>query len=299
MGVRNFASELLNESEAASQEHLNQHRREVQQQQSEATQEYIGIKVLENPSEVDSEPITGYHTLKGHDSLEAIARLMAWLDMNFKERNLQAKSDILKLPTGMTVEMMKVFHLIAAKAKNGKLEARKLICNKKLEVFDSGENDNESMQILDIVDVIIASLHIIDIGETYGKATKIAIQYNMELCKDKDNNQVVIGRRINLLFNTLGVELGSSEWKKASVPGILGKQLCNNKTKMLKPIKLSYAYHRQNALSTFRKYRATSMEKLSPPSLDTFFTLVKKQRKTKTIVINGDNDDIYIESYLE
>ena len=59
--------------EAASQEPLNQHRREAQQQQSEAIQEGteqeeqqtavdddedIGIEGLENPSEVGSEPIT-------------------------------------------------------------------------------------------------------------------------------------------------------------------------------------------------------------------------------------------------
>ena len=55
------------------------------------------------------------------------------------------------------------------------------------------------------------------------------------------------------------------------------------------------AYHRKNAQSTLRKYRTTSIEK-RPRSPDTFFTPVKKQRKTKTIVINDDNDDTYIES---
>ncbi|KAG2223842.1 hypothetical protein INT45_012715, partial [Circinella minor] len=468
----NFASELLNESEAASQEPLNQHRREAQQQQSEAIQEGteqeeqqtavdddedIGIEGLENPSEVGSEPIT----LKGQVSLESIARIngiarqiepaslgecldhlsyslinstltssnietlklslsrVIYLiagdtlkvfdkhffekDMNFKERYLQAKTDIPKFPTGMTAEMAKVFDFIAAEAKNGKLEARKLICNKKLEVFDSGENDNELMQMLDIVDVIIASLpdlneqsspypgnsselthyrHVATlldiIGETCSKATKIARQHNMELCKDKDNKQVVIGRRIDLLFSTLGVELGSSEWKKANVSDSLGKQQQNKNARTNKAIlrtlermpinedlrdemivygmdwigNLGYviavkqvnsaylvyfmgdlilpqtlsnfcdfkdtldllfsfkhhhqelalivesAYHRQNAQATLRKYRTTSMEKRSP-SPDTFFTPVKKQRKTKTIVINSDNDDIYIESDQE
>ena len=58
----------------------------------------------------------------------------------------------------------------------------------------------------------------------------------MELCKDKGNNQVVIGRRIDLLFSTLGVELGSSEWKKASVSDSLGKQQQNKNSRTNKAI---------------------------------------------------------------
>ncbi|KAI7847182.1 hypothetical protein BDC45DRAFT_24964 [Circinella umbellata] len=329
--------------------------------------------------------------------------------MKFKERYLQAKANVPKLPTGITTEMANIFDLIAAKAKNGKLEARKFICNKKLEVFNSGINDNEVMQMLDIVDAIIASLPdlneqsppypgnsselthyryvatLLDImfrdtkfekkdGETSSKATKIARQYNMDLCEDNDSKQVMIGRRIDLLFSTLGVELSSSEWKKASVSDNLGKQQQNKNARTNKAIlrtlermpidedlrdemvvygmdwignmgyviavkqvdsaylvyfmgdlilpqtlgnfcdfkdtlnllfsfkhhhqKLAVivepAYHRHKAQSTLRKYRTTLMEKRSP-SPDTFFTPVKKQRKTKTVVIT-DDDDTYIEN---
>lgn len=44
------------------------------------------------------------------------------------------------------------------------------------------------------------------------------------MCKDEDSKQVVIGRRIDPLMSTMGIELGSSEWKMANTTATLGNQ---------------------------------------------------------------------------
>ena len=58
----------------------------------------------------------------------------------------------------------------------------------------------------------------------------------MKICKDKDNKQGVVGRRIDLLISTMGIELGSSEWKKASISKSLGKQQQNKNARTNKAI---------------------------------------------------------------
>ncbi|KAF7723338.1 hypothetical protein EC973_002086 [Apophysomyces ossiformis] len=172
---------------------------------------------------------------------------------------LEAKSQKPELGQGMTNNMHDVLDEIIKKAAVGKLEARKLVCQKKLQVLDTGVNDNELLQMLDIMDTVIADLpdhneiqsrratnkselthyrhvaKLLDImfrdtnfdmedGETCSKATKAARQYNMNMCGDNEQKQTVIGRRIDLLISKMAIELGSSEWKKENVAPSVGRQ---------------------------------------------------------------------------
>ncbi|KAI7890395.1 uncharacterized protein EV154DRAFT_422043, partial [Mucor mucedo] len=61
-------------------------------------------------------------------------------------------------------------------------------------------------------------------GETSCQATKHSRNINSRLCEDADNKKPLMGRKIDLLLNSVSVDISSSEWKKANVSAATGEQ---------------------------------------------------------------------------
>ncbi|KAG2202028.1 hypothetical protein INT47_006220 [Mucor saturninus] len=61
-------------------------------------------------------------------------------------------------------------------------------------------------------------------GETSCQATKDSRNINSRLCEDADNKNSFVGRKIDLLLNSVSVDISSSEWKKANVSVATGEQ---------------------------------------------------------------------------
>ncbi|KAG2220712.1 hypothetical protein INT45_012576 [Circinella minor] len=155
--------------------------------------------------------------LVGDDSVEVFQTA------NKHQGNIQYEGLSLKkpsLPPGMTTDMSLAYDEIV-----------------KYALLDQEVNDNKMMEMLDILNIVIASLpdrnrvtsspvklEMKD-GETCSKATKEVRKHNACTYNDNDNDKkVIVGPRIDLLLSTMGVELGSSEWKKYSTSSGLGKQ---------------------------------------------------------------------------
>lgn len=61
-------------------------------------------------------------------------------------------------------------------------------------------------------------------GKACCSATNVARNTNMKLCDDADMKKPLYGRKIDLLVNSLSIDISSSEWKRSGVSTAAGKQ---------------------------------------------------------------------------